>query len=280
MRNIDMKNAVNEDIYYINQKDVSRSICMIRMCGITYPDKTYEIIRPSDTTVAAIEYVEKGEGTVHIGDKTFYPKAGDAYLLHPKKAQHYYSDSENPWKKCFVVIWGELTERLIEAYNLNNLYHFKGLDIKEDIYEIINLTKARRGDNTTEIISIINRILFKMRLHAHTENTTSDLSEKIKDYLDINAISDFRMENLCEYVSKSESHIIRVFKKAYGITPYTYVINKKINHAKDLLINTNLSIKQISLNLHFADEFYFSNVFKSKIGISPFNYRKAKKRTL
>ncbi len=272
-----MKNAINEDIYYITQKEFSRELCNIRMCGTTYPDKTYEVMRTSNTPVTCIEYIENGEGTVHIENKTFYPKAGDSYLLHPKKAQHYYSDSENPWKKSFVAISGELIEKLIEAYQLNNLYHFKGLDIKNDISEIINLTKARKGDNTTEIMGIINRIFFKMKIHAQTENLTPDLAEKIKDYLDINAISDFKMKNLCEYLSKSESHIIRVFKKTYGVTPYTYVLNKKISHAKDLLINTNLSVKQISINLSFTDEFYFSNLFKSKVGISPANYRKKNK---
>lgn len=277
MRKTIMKNAVNEDIYYVTQKDFTRSIFKIRMCGITYPDKTYEVMRPKDNNCAGIEYIEKGEGTVHLGDKTFYPQAGDTYFLHPKNFQHYYSDSENPWKKCFVCLSGSLFDNLVEGYQLNNLCHFKGLDIKKEIYDIIELTKNKISDNTDEIICIVNKILYKMRMHAYMEKNTPDLAEKMKDYLNSHVTDKFKIEELCNYISKSKSHTIRIFKDAYGITPYAYVLNKKIGIAKDLLLNTNLSIKQISSNLSFTDEYYFSNIFKNKTGVSPFNYRKNKK---
>ena len=41
-----------------------------------------------------------------------------------------------------------------------------------------------------------------------------------------------------------------------------------------MLLNTNLSVKQIANHLSFADEYYFSNVFKQKVGLSPTAYRK------
>jgi AraC-like DNA-binding protein len=58
------------------------------------------------------------------------------------------------------------------------------------------------------------------------------------------------------------------------VTPYAYVLGKKLELAKKLLDNTNLTVKQISEKLCFSDEYYFSSLFKNKIGVSPSVYRK------
>lgn len=97
----------------------------------------------------------------------------------------------------------------------------------------------------------------------------------MKDFLNAQITEKFKMDTLCKHVSKSESQTIRIFKKAYGITPYNYVLNKKISLAKKLIKNTNLSIKQIAEKLNFADEYYFSNFFKQKVGVTPTKYRKS-----
>ena len=82
------------------------------------------------------------------------------------------------------------------------------------------------------------------------------------------------MSELSSLIKRSESQTIRIFKDAYGITPYAYLIEKKISLAKKLLTGTNLTVKEISEKLAFADEYYFSNLFKQKVGTSPSSFRK------
>ena len=245
MRKTAMKRVTNEEIYYVTQKEQLIDVIEIRFCGITYPDKTYEVMRQNSRTVS-IEYIEKGTGTVHIANKTFHPEEGDSYMLHSKANHHYFSNPDNPWKKKFVVLRGSLIDSLIDGYQLNATYHFKGLDIKNELDEIIELAKNRKDDITYEVLSIVNKILYKMKIHSMSEKKSPDIAEKMRDFLNENAINKFRIEDLCEYVSKSESRTIHIFKEAYGITPYAYILSKKISMAKDLLVNTNLSIKQIS----------------------------------
>lgn len=268
-----MKNAVNEKIYYVNQTSSSRDILNIQMCGITFPDKNYEISR-DNSNVACLEYIEKGMGVLQIDGQTFYPEEGDTYFLQVGTKHRYFCDKENPWKKIFINVSGSLLDSLIEGYSLKNIYYFKGLDLSKEMYSIFNLAKENREDSTEEIICILNRAFFKMREHLRGIDYTSDLAEKMKEYLHNNAASKFKLEKLCKYISRSESQTIKLFKEAYGITPYAYFLNKKIKLAKDMLLNTNLSVKQIADHLSFADEYYFSNVFKQKTGISPTKYRK------
>ena len=76
-----MKSARDEKIYYVNQTALSRRLFHIQMCGITYPDRNYEISREK-SNVACIEYIEKGMGVVEIDGQTFYNCTGltDVYI--------------------------------------------------------------------------------------------------------------------------------------------------------------------------------------------------------
>lgn len=265
-----MKRAAHEEIYHISQTGIARDVLNIQICGITYPDKSYEIIR-KHSKVACIEYIEKGRGVVEIDGQTFYPEAGDSYFLQPGTSHHYFSDQENPWQKVFINVSGSLLDSLIEGYNLKNIYYFQGLDLSEAMRSILKQAKENQESCTEEIICILNRIFLKM--WAHRKPQTLDMAQKMKEYLRNNATSVFHLDSLCDYISRSESQAIKIFKKAYGITPYAYFLNQKIKLAKVMLLNTNLSVKEIANNLSFGDVYYFSNIFKQKTGVSPTKYR-------
>lgn len=266
-----MKRAAHEEIYRIRQTGSTADILNIQFCGITYPDKNYEISR-KHSKVACIEYIEKGMGVVEIDGQTFYPEEGDSYLLQAGTAHHYFSDPKDPWKKVFINVSGSLVDSLIEGYELKNIYYFKGLDLREEMGSILRLAKENQEDSTPEIICILNRIFLKMREHIKPQ--TSDMAKKMKEYLRNHAASAFRMDALCSYISRSESQTIKIFKKAYGITPYAYFLSQKIKLAKVMLLNTNLSVKEIANDLSFGDVYYFSNIFKQKAGCSPSEFRK------
>ena len=117
-------------------------------------------------------------------------------------------------------------------------------------------------------------MLLKMHLSAKKSDGISDIGMQMKDFLNTQITSRFHLELLCKHISRSESQTIRLFKKFFGITPYAYITNRKIDFAKKLFIDTNLSVKEIADKLCFADEYYFSNIFKKKVGMSPSQYRK------
>lgn len=267
------KTSAMEEIYHINQKSETKDLIRFSLCGTTFPDKGYKINRPKSYT-ACIEYIEDGTGTVHIDGKTFNPVAGDSYFLMTGKDQHYFSDAEKPWKKHFINISGKLLETLAEGYGISDVSYFEGLDLSAELFEIIELAKKQYDDCTEELILILNRIFLKMHNHIKTADNPFGVASEMKDFLNTQITSKFRIDLLCKHISKSESQTIRIFKNAYGITPYTYILDKKISLAKKLLADTNLSVKQIADKLCFADEYYFSNLFKSKAGVTPSSYRK------
>ena len=267
---------MKEELYRINQKSKMQDLVKFHLCGTTFPDKSYWI-RRSSSPIWCIEYVEEGCGTIHLNDKTYFPKAGDSYFLHAGKDHYYFSDREDPWKKHFINISGKLIENLIEGYGLTETVLFVGLDLGGEIKQIIEIAKQGRMDNTPELIAILNEIFLKMHVNMkkEQEDELSCIGMEMKDFLNTQITSKFHLKLLCKHISKSESQTIRIFKKLYGITPYTYVLNKKIDFAKKLFVNTSLSVKEVATKLCFSDEYYFSNIFKEKVGCPPSQYRKS-----
>ena len=262
-----------EEICYINQTVDSHSLISLDICGTTFPDKNYRIERKKSET-ACIEYIEEGYGTVELDGKIFYPKAGDSYFLFSGQDQLYYSDEKAPWKKYFINLSGKLLDSLIDGYSLRNASHFEGLDIRPEMLEIIEIAKKSSSvDSTPEILKILNVIFFKMRQSLVKKEEKKDISSEMIEFLNTRLMKKFSVSELCQYIAKSESQTIRIFKKACGMTPYSYVIEKRIELAKKMLDNTAMKVREIAEQLCFADEYYFSNLFKSKTGMSPLVYR-------
>lgn len=264
---------MREEIHLINQSQGNQKLIYLGICGITFPDKSYEIIRPKSHT-ACIEYIDKGCGTIDVDGTIYHPSEGDTYFLFEGQNQHYYSSSGNPWKKYWINISGNLVTKMCEAYDIKNVNLFKNLDTKKELKEIINTVKNADGDCTLKVIEILNRIFYKMRIHMKNEQTLNSVPYKMREYLDAHLTEPFRISQLCSLVSKSESRTIKIFSAEFGITPYKYFCIKKTELAKSMLLNTNLSIKQIAYSLNYADEYYFSNIFKQYTGKSPSAYRK------
>jgi transcriptional regulator GlxA family with amidase domain len=125
--------------------------------------------------------------------------------------------------------------------------------------------------------SIVNDIILEIAYKRKSASRiVSPAVQQIKHYLDQHIEDHVTLEQLSNIVCMTTRHINRVFKQELGTTPYNYLLERKIDSARNLLMNTNLPIAAIAGKLRFTDSFYFSNIFKKKTGLSPLNYRKEK----
>ena len=114
----------------------------------------------------------------------------------------------------------------------------------------------------------------------HRENNILDSKTKLPPLLQ-KAISYVRnhdtdrisLQDLCEDCNVSKQYLIRCFKTYLQTTPNEYIIQYKISKACNLLQNSNANIQEISNELGFENQCYFSRVFTKKIGESPTVFR-------
>lgn len=96
---------------------------------------------------------------------------------------------------------------------------------------------------------------------------------RVTDFLRANLDQKVTLEQLAELVGVSQFHFARLFKRSTGLSPHQYLIKIRVEQAKDLLLNRNLSIADVAHAVGFTDQSHLTNHFKSLLGISPGKYR-------
>ena len=249
----------------------------IETFGITFPDPNYHIKRTS-SKYFVLEYIISGKGYLKIGGKKFALEANDVYLLEPYSSHEYYSDPTDPFRKCWINFSSDLFISVFEQYNLKNTYVFRNTNIYEEMKKLLKLEEVSLHNDHIYIQAseYLFSIFMKLTANRPAETEVSELAQRIIFKLDKAIDSTISIEEICDELFISRSTMIREFKKHYHTTPHAYLLDRKIAHSKNLLKNTNPSIKEISSLLGFSDSHYFCNFFKKKTNTTPSDYRNSK----
>lgn len=107
------------------------------------------------------------------------------------------------------------------------------------------------------------------------EPSNDAMAEQIAGYLKMNLSSDISMKDISARFAYNPSYIHRIFKKVYGRAPMKYLNDIRIELAAELLRKTPpMRIQDVSRLTGFADQYYFSRVFKQSVGKTPVEYQK------
>lgn len=244
----------------------------ISFVGETLCDEKYMIERQC-SSLTSLEYIVDGDGTLEIDGKIYHPKKGDVFLLTKGSRHKYYSEKENPWHKYFISFYGPVADMLIENYINKDTYLFKNCMCEKNFTHIFDI--AFSNDEPSKIQSLLCVEVFKLFnfIFDSTIIENEDFADKIKRYIENHISEEFSLENLCNDMNYSKNHIINMFSQKFKITPYQYYKQCKIKLAKEYLVNTKMTVKEISNALSFADQQYFSYSFKKETGYSPKKYR-------
>ena len=97
---------------------------------------------------------------------------------------------------------------------------------------------------------------------------------RVIDYMQANLAQDLSILDLATLTNMSESHFSRSFKQSVGITPYQYLMQQRVERAKQLLKQQAISISDIALDCGFANQTHLTKVFSQMTGMTPKAYQK------
>lgn len=245
--------------------------------GVTNPDPNYHVKRQASTAYV-IEYISSGCGFLKINGKKYKLTAGDAYIIHIGDKCDYYSDKSNPYKKYWInFVPNYFFTDMLKSYDLNERV-FKGLDLSRRFEKIMELQSVSMFSE--DIYLPASRIIFDIIMdmveygERKSTNQHDDFAALIQLKLNQSITKSITIADIANELYRSTNDVIYRFKKKYGITPYAYLIDRRINTAKELLTNTNTSVKEIADYLCFFSEYHFSNTFKKKVGVSPSEFKR------
>lgn len=98
---------------------------------------------------------------------------------------------------------------------------------------------------------------------------------QVADYITANAQQAIQLADLCQIAHLSPYHLIHSFKKHYGISPYAFLINKRIQQSQ-LLLKQGQSLSEVANNSGFADQAHFQRTFKKLLAVTPGVYQALK----
>ncbi|MEN6455165.1 MAG: AraC family transcriptional regulator [Prolixibacteraceae bacterium] len=244
--------------------------------------------------------IKEGKGSIHINDSTISLEAGHIYLIpsltscsyfFQEGLSHYYihfrinhPSEVSPYVKFSVsnkIKASELDCFLFQRLMLINpnlqLPHHDPNVYQKKLWlnKKVNFHSASQYIETSGILSQ----LFSRFIELTPEKNTSTTGTKYNIYpilkhIQNNINREIRVEELSELACLSKDHFSRIFKSTTCLSPGDYVLQKRLERAKFLLLSTDLSQDEIIEKTGFNSKSYFCRIFKQYTGYSPNSYRK------
>ena len=229
-----------------------------------------------------INYITEGAGILETKAGRYLIKPGTLMIIRPGMWHRYRPMSNTGWTEHYIGFTGELAGRFLE-----NTEYLVGrtiirCDVREEFidsyYKIFNLVLQEEPGfqqiASGMIIKLLGYIIaFEKQRYFNGKkiekiirNTRFLMRENLDKEIDISQLA---TDNLVGY-----SYFRKMFKKYVGISPHQYHLELKIMRAKELILTSEKSIKEISFELGFQSIHYFSRIFKLKVGINPSELRK------
>ena len=159
----------------------------------------------------------------------------------------------------------------IVSFRKNVIYDGFLLDSIEELENLIFAnTKTLEKE---ELFYVILKELLENYADFQVQNDNITLKTKeVCEYMENNYSDDITLDELSKIGCISKYHLIRLFTREKGITPYKYLELYRINKAKQLL-QKETSILEVAVQCGFSDQSHFTNLFKKMIGITPKQYQ-------
>ncbi len=233
------------------------------------------VIERSDYGVCTVEYIVSGGGSLETNGESFAPKKDGVYFLHKHSFHRYWPDREDPWHKLCFVVDGGLMEYLFAVYGVDRIQSLDNAPQLRSFFEaMLQLGHSGTGRNRRAAVIFHQFVEACAALGFAPEEPVHPEMEELRKAIDRSVEKKFVLAAYAAQHKLSEAHLIRCFRAAFGRTPCDYLIAKRIEAGERMLKYTHLSVKEIAGNLAFSDQYYFSNSFRKRTGVSPSEYRK------
>lgn len=274
----------DESTWQVNTPTVSarRLPFYINECGHYIAGQNYFTQREGLDNYLLI-YTRSGMGTLRYADQSYELVSGYAVVINCNRYNEYRTHSQEPWDFKWVHFNGIAADEYNQLLNqdtvcptfINDQLNFeKSLDELRIHIQINDIQSSLRCSLLlSEILTkiIMNRF-DPINNHKFVEHRQK--VDKVIQYIQTNYMNKVCLDDLVKIAYLSKFHFLRVFKKHTGLSPYEYLINYRINRAKELLKDTRFSIHEIALLIGFLDTNNFIREFKKSTNATPLNYRK------
>ena len=103
---------------------------------------------------------------------------------------------------------------------------------------------------------------------------TRNNAQRVLEYAEANLGRGLTLRELAGVAQLSTHHFVRMFKKTLGVTPYQYLLERRVERAKDLLRGKPASLAEVALSSGFGSQSHFTSTFHRAVGATPAEFQR------
>ena len=233
------------------------------------------------TNCFELEFIVSANGCCHINDKAYPLRSNAIVFAKPNQrrwsilhfrclAIHFRIAKSSPYYPLLIQCpdFYPLTSSKKYAEIFNDIIYYvniKGFNLQNDIVQakLLELFYLLFEEKNADYAAISNA-------PNSNQSVLLESVEYINEHYDENLTLEF-LANLTHY---SPTYYQQLFTQILHVSPQKYILQKRIEAAKMLLVSSQLSMIDIAYRCGFASQSYFCFVFKKETGMSPLHYKK------
>jgi AraC-like DNA-binding protein len=231
----------------------------------------------------SIGAITAGRSTYVHEQSAFEVSAGTVVLMNPGDVHACNPIDDQPWSYLMLYVetpWltdlqhqlGFAQDQAYRRFTVTHLHDaslFAGL---KGLYEVLVDDQQDVLHKHSAAVEFFTDVQQRLNPADQPLREPNFKLERAADYIRDNCTQMLKLEDICAAAQLSPSYLIRAFKQHYGMTPHAFLLNRRIQFARDRLRSGQL-IADVALEAGFADQAHFQRVFKQHLAATPGQYR-------
>lgn len=230
--------------------------------------------RPNGRVDYQLIFLKKGTTYISLQGETLRLRKNDFFIFAPNTPQRYSFDKDTSYDYYWIHFSGVYIPALLDVCKLNTdtVYHGNNacaFFVRDAIKRITSELQTKNQNYETVAASILHGLLANLPRYLKTERNTKDFLQEVVAEFDRDFAS---VDNVAAYAERrglSPVYFIRAFKRYTGLTPKRYILNLRMEKAKELLSSSDAKVNEIARACGFESPLYFSKLFHRYYGVPP-----------
>lgn len=239
--------------------------------------------------------VLSGNGRYRVEDKIHYIKEGDVLIFNPSVGHQSLplETEENPARELLIG-FSDIQLRNFERNRLpmtegSSIIHTSG-ELRQRIFKICASMEAENAVDKPGRYHMMKAYLMQLLVlllreqaepvkncqsYAFETVNKKYVVEQIRNYFEDHYSEKVSLDRIAENMYLSPFYISKIFKSETGDTPIRYLINIRLEKAREILLeDMSMSVQEVAAMVGYDDAYHFSKLYKKHFGVSPSQTRK------
>ncbi len=220
---------------------------------------------------ASFYYIADGSLKFTLKDKEFFANTNDVVFLKSSDIASISNESDKYSSLYYIAF------NYDEEYDLKILRLVKNTSCRKTFKDIVDSNLSKAPYSELKISALLLKLVYTLAvdsLNSNSDYLSTSRIQKAAEYININYYREISVETLCRLTDYSPAHLRRLFVKNLGMSPQNYLLEKRIEMAKEMLLDIpEKTVEEIADLLGICSASYFCKLFKTKTGMSPTEYK-------